>query len=105
MLTRPPKGAPRGAPGADLTIWFEGAAVTARAGDSVAVALLAGGIVATRTTALSGSPRGPFCMMGACFECTAVVDSIPNVQTCMTPVRDGMRVMRQEGATQIDAKA
>jgi hypothetical protein len=64
MLTRPPGG--------DLTIWFEGSAIPARAGDSVAVALLAAGILATWTTPLSGSPRGPFCLMGA--ECFAVVD-------------------------------
>ncbi|WP_428492449.1 (2Fe-2S)-binding protein [Rhodopila sp.] len=94
MLTRPPGG--------DLTIWFEGAAVTARAGDSVAVALLAAGIVATRTTALSASPRGPFCLMGDCFECLAIVDGQANVQTCMMPVRNGMRVLRQDGARKID---
>jgi predicted molibdopterin-dependent oxidoreductase YjgC len=82
----------------DLTIWFEGAAVLARTGDSVAVALLAAGIATTRTTPVSGAPRGPFCMMGACFECLAVVDFRPNVQTCMTPVRDGMQVRRQDGA-------
>jgi predicted molibdopterin-dependent oxidoreductase YjgC len=82
----------------DLTIWFEETAVPARAGDSVAVALLAGGIATTRTTPVSGSPRGPFCMMGACFECLAVVDGRPNVQTCMTPVRDGMQVRRQDGS-------
>jgi hypothetical protein len=83
---------------ADLTIWFEGTAVPARTGDSVAVALLAAGIATTRTTPLSGAPRGPFCMMGACFECLAVVDGRPNVQTCMRPVRDGMQVLRQHGA-------
>jgi hypothetical protein len=95
MLTRPPGG--------DLTIWFEGAAVAARADDSVAVALIVAGIIATRTTPLSGSPRGPFCMMGACFDCLATVDGRPNVQTCMMPVRDGMRVLRQDGARKIGA--
>lgn len=95
MLTRPPGG--------DLTIWFEGAAIAARAGDSVVVALLAAGIGATRTTALSGSPRGAFCLMGACFECLAVVDGRANVQTCMMPARDGMRVLRQDGARKIGA--
>jgi D-hydroxyproline dehydrogenase subunit gamma len=83
---------------ADLTIWFEGQAVPARSGDSVAVALLAAGITTTRSTAVSGAPRGPFCMMGACFDCLSVVDGRPNVQSCMTPVRDGMRVHRQDGA-------
>lgn len=82
----------------DLTIWFDGREVPARPGDSVAVALLAAGITTTRTTAVSGAPRGPFCMMGACFDCLAEVDGRASVQTCMTPVRDGMRVRRQDGA-------
>jgi D-hydroxyproline dehydrogenase subunit gamma len=83
---------------ADLTIWFDGTAVPARAGDSVAVALLAAGVITTRTTPVSGAPRGPFCMMGACFECVAVVDGRPNVQTCMMSVRDGMQIRQQDGA-------
>jgi predicted molibdopterin-dependent oxidoreductase YjgC len=79
-------------------LWFADQRITAREGDSIASALLAAGIIATRRTAISGAPRGPFCMMGACFECLAVVDGRQNVQTCMTPVRDGMRVMPQHGA-------
>jgi D-hydroxyproline dehydrogenase subunit gamma len=90
MLTRPPGG--------DLTIYFDATAIPARAGDSVAVALLAAGITTTRTTPVSGAPRGPFCLMGACFECLAEVDGRPNTQTCMTQVADGMRVRRQDGA-------
>jgi predicted molibdopterin-dependent oxidoreductase YjgC len=88
----------------DLTIWFDGKSIPARAGDSVAVALLAAGITATRTTPVSGTPRGPFCMMGACFDCLAVVDRRPNVQTCMTPVRDGMRIEHQDGARTIGSE-
>ncbi|MDR3530433.1 MAG: (2Fe-2S)-binding protein [Rhodopila sp.] len=95
MLTRPADG--------DLTIWFGEQAVSARAGDSVAVALLAAGITTTRTTPVSGTARGPYCMMGACFDCLAEVDGRANVQTCMTPVRDGMRVERQNGARTIAA--
>jgi len=87
----------RGDPGS-LTVFFEGQPVRARPHDSVAAALLAGGIRAIRATALSGQPRGPYCMMGACFECLAQVDGAPNVQTCLTPVRDGMRIARQYGA-------
>jgi hypothetical protein len=91
----------RRALGGELTIWFDGAAIPARAGDSVAVALLAAGIASTRTTAVSGAARGPFCMMGACFDCLAFVDGRANVQTCMTLVRDGMRIERQDGAKAI----
>jgi hypothetical protein len=87
---------------ADLTIWFDGQAVPARTGDSVAVALLAAGITTTRTTPVSGAPRGPFCMMGACFDCLVVVDDRANVQTCMMLARDGMRIRRQEGARTIE---
>jgi len=83
---------------ADLTIWFDGQAVSARQGDSIAVALLAAGVTTTRTTPVSGAPRGPFCMMGACFDCLAEVDGRANVQTCMTAARDGMKVRQQHGA-------
>jgi len=36
-------------------------------------------------------------MMGVCFECLVEIDGRPNVQACMTPVRDGMAVRRQSG--------
>lgn len=81
-----------------VTIWWDDTRIQARPGDSVAVALLAAGVNTTRTTAISGAPRGPYCMMGACFECLAEVDGVAGVQTCMTEVRDGMRVRRQDGA-------
>jgi predicted molibdopterin-dependent oxidoreductase YjgC len=96
MLTRSPVR--------DLTIWFDDRAISARNGDSVAVALLAAGVTTTRSTPISGAPRGPYCMMGACFECLAEVDGRPNVQTCMTSVRDGMRIHRQDGARTIGTR-
>jgi hypothetical protein len=81
-----------------LTVHFEGRAIAARPGDSIAAALLASGITVTRLTPVTGAARGPYCMMGACFDCLAVVDGRPSVQTCMTQVRDGMRIDRQDGA-------
>jgi predicted molibdopterin-dependent oxidoreductase YjgC len=81
-----------------VTLTFEGQPVTARAGDSVAAAMLAAGHLAGRTTPVSGAPRGPFCMMGACFECLVEIDGEPNLQACMTPVAEGMQVRRMEGA-------
>jgi hypothetical protein len=84
--------------GGTITVHFEGRAIVARPGDSIATALLAGGIMVTRLTPVSGAARGPYCMMGACFDCLAVVDGRPSVQTCMTQVREGMRIDRQDGA-------
>ena len=86
-----------------VTILVDGAPVQARAGDSVAAALLATGIAITRTTPVGGKPRGPYCMMGACFDCLAVIDGIASRQACMTPVREGMRVDRQDGARDLAA--
>lgn len=93
MLARPDPGA--------LTFSFDGTRVRAHPGDTVAAALLAAGIVATRTTPVGDRPRGPYCMMGACFDCLAIVDGVGGVQTCLTEVREGMRVETQHGARQL----
>ncbi len=77
------------------TMFFDGRPVRARDGDSVASALLASGIRVTRETPVSGAPRGPWCMMGACFDCVAIVDGHRGVRTCMTSAREGLRVATQ----------
>jgi predicted molibdopterin-dependent oxidoreductase YjgC len=74
------------------TIFVDGRPVGAREGDSAASAMLAAGINVTRLTPVSGAPRGPWCMMGACFDCIAIVDGQRGVRTCVTPARDGLRV-------------
>lgn len=68
---------------------------------TVAAALLAMGTDACRTSTVSGAPRGPFCMMGVCFECLVEVDGVPNVQGCMTPVREGMQVRAMHGKARL----
>ncbi|WP_027351171.1 (2Fe-2S)-binding protein [Halotalea alkalilenta] len=84
-----------------LTLHFEQREISARQGDSVASALLAAGIKSFRTTPVSAAPRGPYCMMGVCFDCLLVVDGVPNQQGCQVQVRDGMRIERQLGAAEI----
>ena len=75
-----------------VTIVVDGAPVAARAGDTVAAALLGAGLRAFRATAVSGAPRGPFCMMGSCFDCVVTIDGQRNVQACLARVADGMRI-------------
>lgn len=87
--------------GATLGFTFEGRAVTARAGDSVAAALMAAGLRDLRDSAVSGQPRGVYCMMGACFDCLVEIDGQPNRQACMTPVTEGLDVRRQRSTAQI----
>ncbi|WP_322098964.1 (2Fe-2S)-binding protein [Fodinicurvata fenggangensis] len=74
---------------------FEGQDITAQEGESVAAALLAAGITHLRQTPVSGHPRAPYCMMGACFDCLVNIDGVSNLQACVTPVREGMSVHSQ----------
>jgi predicted molibdopterin-dependent oxidoreductase YjgC len=89
-------------PGA-LTITIDGASVLAESGESVAAVLLRQSEAWSRRTPVTESKRGPYCMMGVCFDCLAEVDGVASVQTCLKPVCDGMRVARQTGARRIKA--
>jgi predicted molibdopterin-dependent oxidoreductase YjgC len=90
--------------GADtVALAFEGSVLMARSGDTVAAAMLAAGHFSGRDTPISGAPRGPFCMMGACFDCLVEIDGAPNRQACMTIVAEGMKVHRMKGARPLPA--
>lgn len=83
---------------APVTFEFEGETVTAEEGETVAAALLAHGVRHMRDAVVSGRPRAPYCMIGACFDCLVEIDGRPNRQACLTPVSAGMLVRRQRGA-------
>ena len=85
----------------DVALVVDGVACTARAGDTVAAAMLAAGLLPCRTTPVRGVPRGPYCLMGVCFDCLVTIDGTPNRQACLVPVADGMRIERQQGARSI----
>ena len=87
--------------GAPVPITIDGAPFDARAGDTVAAALLAAGIGIFRTTPVSAAPRGPYCLMGTCFDCLVDIDGQPNRQACLTRVAPGMRIATQHGAARI----
>lgn len=93
--------APGTACGPAVRITVDGQALDCRGGDSVASALFAAGLQACRETAVSGAPRGPFCMMGVCFDCLVGIDGRPNQQACMVRVQEGMAVCRQLGAREV----
>jgi hypothetical protein len=85
-------------PGAQaLTVFVDDEPVSAEPGESVAAVLLRQASAATRTTPVHESPRAPYCMMGVCFDCLAIVDGVASAQTCLVTVREGMRVRRQFG--------
>ena len=82
---------------------FDGVPLQAERGDTLAVALLAAGVNHVRRTAISGAARGPYCLMGVCFECLVMVDGIQNRQACLIEVDDEMEVLSQQGARSLPA--
>ena len=80
-----------------VTFYHDGHAVQGVDGEPIAAALAANGVRVLRTTARRGEPRGLFCAIGRCTDCVMTVDGVPNVRTCVTPVRAGMRVETQVG--------
>jgi predicted molibdopterin-dependent oxidoreductase YjgC len=80
-----------------VTITFDGQEITAYKGEMIAAALTANGVYKFRYTDKQKKPRGIYCGIGRCTDCVMIVDGIPNVRTCVTEVRDGMKVETQYG--------
>lgn len=76
---------------------LDGKPMTGYEGEPVAAALRAAGVMVHRHTRKTGEARGVFCAIGRCTDCVMVVDGVPNIRTCVTPLRAGMRVETQEG--------
>lgn len=83
--------------GPQVVFYYNGQEMTGYAGEPVAAALMAAGVTVHRHTAKRNQPRGVYCAIGRCTDCVMVVDGEPNVRTCITPLREGMKVETQEG--------
>jgi len=82
---------------AAVPVVIDGEPFVARAGDSVAAALIAAGRRAFRTTPVSGVPRGADCLMGVCLDSIVTVDDRPDQRGCLIAVAPGMRIETQRG--------
>ncbi|MBM3306840.1 MAG: (2Fe-2S)-binding protein, partial [Candidatus Eisenbacteria bacterium] len=83
--------------GREILFELDGRELTGYEGETIAAALHAAGVRVLRRSAGRGRPRGFFCAIGRCSSCLMTVDGIPNVMTCVTPLREGMRIVTQEG--------
>ena len=99
MFRRRPDSRP-----ATIPVEVEGRRVLVPAGASAAAAVLIAGLASIRETPVGGTERGPYCMMGICFDCLAEIDGVPNRQSCMVAAQPGMRIRRQKGAREIEVK-
>lgn len=76
-----------------LEFTFDGETMAAEDGMSVAAALFMNGLRSLRKTPVSRSERGPYCMMGSCYDCLVSIDGL-TVQACQTLVTEGLVVSR-----------
>lgn len=74
-----------------LRFTFDGVEVTAHRGETVAEALMAGGILTLRHAPGDGGPRGVFCGMGLCQECVVRIGGTL-IEACRVPVTEGLSV-------------
>lgn len=83
--------------GREVTFSFDGKELKGYEGESIAAALKAAGVMVHRYTAKQHKPRGIFCAIGRCTDCVMIVNGVPNVRTCITPLEEGMKVQTQYG--------
>jgi sarcosine oxidase, subunit alpha len=81
---------------------FCGKAVEALPGDTIASALYRSGRRIFSRSFKYHRPRGLLCLSGKCPNCLMNVDGVPNVRTCVMPVRAGMRVRHQNASPSLE---
>ena len=82
-----------------VSFTFDGKEMQGYEGEPIAAALKAAGVMIHRYTLKEHEPRGIFCAIGRCTDCVMVVDGEPNIRTCITPLKEGMRVQTQYGVS------
>ena len=85
--------------GRKVSFSFDGKEIEGYEGEPIAAALKAAGVMVHRYTQKEHKPRGIFCAIGRCTDCVMIVDGVPNVRTCITPLKEGMNVRTQYGVS------
>lgn len=81
--------------GTPIQVEVNGVDVSALAGDSIAVVLMAGGQRVLTAASDDHLARTLFCGMGLCHQCLVTVDGVHDVRACMTQIRPGMKITTQ----------
>ena len=85
--------------GQTVKFTFDGKEIEGYEGEPIAAALKAADVMVHRYTQKEHKPRGIFCAIGRCTDCVMIVDGVPNVRTCITPLKAGMEVKTQYGVS------
>ncbi len=78
-----------------VPVRVDGRPVEVASGLTVAAALWNLGLWAFRSSS-TGTPRGPVCGMGVCFECRVTIDGRPHRRACLEVVAPGMEIATGE---------
>jgi predicted molibdopterin-dependent oxidoreductase YjgC len=87
-----------------IKFYYNGTEVQGQEGDTIASALHALGVKKLSESINLHRPRGFYCAIGNCASCNMIVDGIPNVRTCITPLKEGMKVETQSNKGELYAK-
>lgn len=79
-----------------VSFTFDGEEASGYAGEPIASALVAMGVVRFSIHRKDGAPQGIFCANGQCSQCTVLVNGIPR-KSCVTPLEEGMDVRTLDG--------
>ena len=71
-----------------VTVYIDDQPFMATAGEPVANVLLSEGFNSVHTT--NGQSRGPYCMMGVCFDCMITLQDGQVEQACQVYAEDGI---------------
>jgi len=100
---RSPLDLVRARPEPGFTVTFDGVAIQALPGRTIAATLWSAGVVSWRRTRGRGEPRGVFCGIGVCFDCLVTVNGRPNQRACLLPAAPGDAIRTQEGTGHDDS--
>lgn len=78
-----------------ITVKVNGTAISVPSGTTALAAILISGKASIRRS-VAGSPRGPLCGMGICFECRATVNRRRYSRTCQVLCTPGMEIRTGE---------
>jgi len=79
---------------APVRLTVDGSDITALAGDTLMVAMLANGL-ALRSAEFGPERRAGFCLMGACQDCWVRDADGNNLRACSTEVTEGLAISTQ----------
>ncbi len=83
---------------------FDGRPCEAMEGEMISSALFANGIKIFSRHHKDGAPQGIFCANGQCAQCSVIADGL-TVKSCVTAVREGMRVETLRGQARLPRTA